>query len=671
MKTIEPTTASVATQAKATQLFFSKEGKESFFGQASNKESSFFKPTSAYSVGGNSVLQTKLTIGQPNDKYEQEADEMADKVVQRMTNPGIQTKCAHCEEEEKLQKKEVENLAQELPLELHRKPIFESNAEPPGDNSLSFVEDPDHFGREGRGEALQRKCAECEKEEKLQTKTESSSPSTASPHIESSLNASKGSGNPLPANTKAQMENSFDTDFSNVRLHTNDNAVQMNKDLHAQAFTHGNDIYFNSGKYDTNSTGGKHLLAHELTHVVQQGGNVQKNLSTAQSGDGKISHSKNGSIQRQTDLTATRFSGNTILERVFDGTTVVSTQTNSRGTHVRLIQEALLALGYTLPLFGADGIFGNETKTAVRQFQVDNGAVLLDGIVGSETMRRLNMQDRGGTVAPVGPSPAPATGAVFAEEPAETFTGYDNSVAPNWLVVPVNARRHAQVTVAPAGAIPTYVSDTPAVATVQRTNTGVAVTGITRGTANITAREGATILGTLRVTVKNQLTRSVAFHFVCDSRAAAAGGPHCSTRTPDADTMRSLLNRVWHLQANILFTGGASHNVVVAGDLGPYVNDDGFGGDEMAIVTASSPAPATYNVFRVWEVRMNHASVNNGLNNGANTLLGDAPCADGLGLPHEAGHSLGLQHPSGFIMTPCGGRTDRRVSKAMVDLVNP
>ncbi|HRQ50791.1 MAG TPA: DUF4157 domain-containing protein, partial [Agriterribacter sp.] len=523
MKTVESQTTSVAPAAKAGQPFFSKNGADHFFSKADTEQASFFRAFDKHAVEGNAMLQTKLSIGLPNDVYEKEADEVADKVVQRLAYPSVQTKCAHCEEEEKKN-------------------------------------------------GIQRKCAACEKEEKLQTRTDPSSIPTAPLHIESSLNASGGRGNPLPENTKRQFENAFGTDFSNVRLHTDNRAAEMNRDLNAQAFTHGSDIYFDTGKYSPDSSGGKHLLAHELTHVVQQGGTVQNRLSNAKNSDRKISQSRNGSIQCQTNLTATRFSGNNILESVFDGTTVVSTLAHSRGTHVRLIQEALLALGYTLPLFGADGIFGNETKAAVRQFQVDNGAVLLDGIVGSETMRRLNMQDNGGTVAIAGPSPLPATAAAFAEEPAEAFTGYDNSVAPHWLVVPVNGRRHAQVTVAPAGAIPTYVSDTPAVATVQRTDTGVAVTGIAHGTANITAREGATILGTLRVTVKNRLTRTVAFHYVCDSRAAAAGGPHCSNGTPDADTMRALLNRVWHLQANILFSGGAAQNVVVVGDLGAAVD---------------------------------------------------------------------------------------------------
>jgi hypothetical protein len=67
------------------------------------------------------------------------------------------------------------------------------------------------------------------------------------------------------------MGSAFAADFSGVSIHTDEKAAQMSKDLHAQAFTYGNDIYFNSGKYNTDTSAGKHLLAHELTHVVQQG----------------------------------------------------------------------------------------------------------------------------------------------------------------------------------------------------------------------------------------------------------------------------------------------------------------------------------------------------------------------------------------------------------------
>ena len=82
--------------------------------------------------------------------------------------------------------------------------------------------------------------------------------------------------------TKNEMESGFGTDFSGVRIHNDSNAVQMNQELGSQAFTNGNDIYFNEGKYNPESDSGKHLLAHELTHTVQQGAspssnNVQQN----------------------------------------------------------------------------------------------------------------------------------------------------------------------------------------------------------------------------------------------------------------------------------------------------------------------------------------------------------------------------------------------------------
>ena len=110
--------------------------------------------------------------------------------------------------------------------------------------------------------------------EKIIQKKEEASVSSGigSNSLQDKLNVSSGKGSPIDANTRSQMESGFDMDFSKVNIHTNSHAVQMNKDLNAQAFTHGNDIYFNEGKYDTNSTSGKHLLAHELTHTIQQVG---------------------------------------------------------------------------------------------------------------------------------------------------------------------------------------------------------------------------------------------------------------------------------------------------------------------------------------------------------------------------------------------------------------
>lgn len=94
---------------------------------------------------------------------------------------------------------------------------------------------------------------------------------TAPSSVETSLASSKGSGSSLPATTKTEMESGLGADFSNVKIHTGSNAAQMSKDLNAQAFTHGSDVYFNSNKFNPDTSSGKHLLAHELTHTMQQG----------------------------------------------------------------------------------------------------------------------------------------------------------------------------------------------------------------------------------------------------------------------------------------------------------------------------------------------------------------------------------------------------------------
>ena len=71
----------------------------------------------------------------------------------------------------------------------------------------------------------------------------------ASSDLESRLDTTKGGGSPLSLETRSSMESSFGSDFSGVRVHTSSSAIQMNQELGAQAFTYGNDVYFNSGKY--------------------------------------------------------------------------------------------------------------------------------------------------------------------------------------------------------------------------------------------------------------------------------------------------------------------------------------------------------------------------------------------------------------------------------------
>lgn len=171
-------------------------------------------------------IQPKLQVNEPGDIYEQEADAMADRIMRMADSHQPQTAS---------------------------KPV------------TGII-----------GRSVQRKCAHCEEEErkKLMRKAESgSSGMSVSSSFVSSLHASKGGGSSLPQGTRSFMEHAFSTDFSKVKVHTDSQAAALSEGIHAKAFTYGSDIYFNSNQYSPGSDEGKKLLSHELTHVVQQGGN--------------------------------------------------------------------------------------------------------------------------------------------------------------------------------------------------------------------------------------------------------------------------------------------------------------------------------------------------------------------------------------------------------------
>lgn len=102
---------------------------------------------------------------------------------------------------------------------------------------------------------------------------------SVSPSLESAISSSRGGGFSMPPALKARMESGFGADFSQVRLHTDSSAARMSSSIRANAFTSGNDIYFASGKYDPSSRSGQHLIAHELTHTLQQSGKVARESS--------------------------------------------------------------------------------------------------------------------------------------------------------------------------------------------------------------------------------------------------------------------------------------------------------------------------------------------------------------------------------------------------------
>lgn len=94
-------------------------------------------------------------------------------------------------------------------------------------------------------------------------------------------------GQPLDKATRDRMESMFGHDLSRVRIHTEARAALAAKDIHAHAFTVGNDIIFDTAKYAPQTLSGQRLLAHELTHVIQQSGGTKAegNPSSASASD--------------------------------------------------------------------------------------------------------------------------------------------------------------------------------------------------------------------------------------------------------------------------------------------------------------------------------------------------------------------------------------------------
>jgi hypothetical protein len=230
------------------------------------------------------LVQPKLVVGQPGDKYEQEADSMAAQVMSMSAPPANSGLVQRQGEQE-----EKEPVVQKSPL---------------ADSITPLVQ------RQSAETEVQRKCAKCEQEEQeeqvqtkslLQRAAENGSNETSS-NIESQLSSSKGGGNPLPDEVRSFMEPRFGADFSSVRVHSDAAAVQMNKALGAQAFAHGNDIFYGAGK----SPGKNELTAHELTHTIQQGGGVQAKLETPDEALSEAASTKtdsSGNGQTQTAVT--------------------------------------------------------------------------------------------------------------------------------------------------------------------------------------------------------------------------------------------------------------------------------------------------------------------------------------------------------------------------------
>lgn len=185
------------------------------------------RPPDATGMQARPVLQAKLKVGESHSPDEKEADRVADTVT-RSTQPV------------------------------------------PAISRLPSVNPP-----------LRRACAACgkladaEAEGLVQLRCDACSAAAERGDVADSLGARiearRGAGEPLPAATRASFEARFQRDFGGVRVHKDGEAAQLSHSLGARAFTVGHDVYFGRGAFAPGTSAGDWLLAHELTHTVQQG----------------------------------------------------------------------------------------------------------------------------------------------------------------------------------------------------------------------------------------------------------------------------------------------------------------------------------------------------------------------------------------------------------------
>lgn len=215
-------------------------------------------------------LQTKLSVSEPGDSHEQEADRVADEVVSRSAAPVA--------EENKL------NPGNTKP---------ENNAASPQSlqTKISRMEEP-------AAESAPVETEVPSTETEAATDAAANSEQGVSEEVERQIAGMRGQGAQLPEQLRTELEGQFNHDFSSVSIHTGGTADALCKQLSARAFTVGSDIFFASGEYAPDSQEGKRLLAHELTHVVQQGSGVtrkiMRDVQQDPSGPGTYIDSKEG-----------------------------------------------------------------------------------------------------------------------------------------------------------------------------------------------------------------------------------------------------------------------------------------------------------------------------------------------------------------------------------------
>ena len=244
---------------------------------------------------GDPGIQTKLRISEPGDEYEREADRVADQVL-GMPEPAVRGLIDNEDEEEELIQtkplitplaqrqigEEQQELLQAKSIDDQTSPLVQRHDEEATQGNfiqrcqngqlcaLCMRGECSHHGRvKSPAEVLQRQSVE-EEEETIQTKDVSGGSPQFTPTLGSQVDALRGSWQPLPESVRAFFAPRFGYDFSKVRVRADEKAAESAQALNALAYTVGQNVVFGAGLYAPQTKAGRRLLAHELTHTIQQ-----------------------------------------------------------------------------------------------------------------------------------------------------------------------------------------------------------------------------------------------------------------------------------------------------------------------------------------------------------------------------------------------------------------
>lgn len=232
-------------------------------------------------------ITRKAKDEEPQRKEEQELQRKEDKELQRKEDQEPQRK-----EDQELQRKAEKELQRKEDDKLQRASSEEKDIarKPVGEKEPVVARKA-----QGDEEHIQRKAND--KQDDVQRKAEGT-PDVGS-NVGAEIRGAMAGGDPLPLSVRRFMEPRFNADFSNVKVHTNSQSASLNKKVSAKAFAVKNHIFFGKDQYQPESDEGKHLLAHELTHTIQQGGASQGDGSNQGAASPGVQRSAEDEVQRK------------------------------------------------------------------------------------------------------------------------------------------------------------------------------------------------------------------------------------------------------------------------------------------------------------------------------------------------------------------------------------